>query len=174
MIDYRYHPRAILVLSFMALLVCSAPVFGTRFLNDMEFYSLVADKMLTGRSAFHVMLDTKPPLVFWHYALIFKLFGLNNVIAVKVITMGWLGVSALLMVKLRKALSSTRPELAALIFILASFSGWGEEFLSSNSEILANLFILAGVYLLVVKDFSRDPLRLLVGGASIGIACLYR
>ena len=143
-----HSPRILIALSFAALLICSIPVFGTRFLNDMEFYSLFADKLLSGRVLYRDALDTKPPLVFLHYALVFKVFGLNNVAAVKVVTMGWLGLSALVMVALRKALSSAAvmPALAAPVFILASFSGWGEAFLSSNAELLANLFILVGVF----------------------------
>jgi hypothetical protein len=80
------------------------------------------------------------------------------------------------MVALRRSLSPAAavPALAAPVFILASFSGWGEEFLSSNTELLANLFILAGVWFLVSMDFGRRPLRLVAGGACIGIACLYR
>jgi hypothetical protein len=172
----RYNPKTLGAFTLVALVVCSIPVFGTPFLNDMQFYALVADKLLVGPPTFHVMLDTKPPLVFWHYALVFKLFGLNNVTAVKVVTMGWLGLSALLLVAIRKALSPALscPTLVALVFVLASFSGWGEEYLSSNSEILANLFILSGVWFLISKDFKGHPLRLLAGGACIGIACLYR
>jgi hypothetical protein len=121
-------------------------------------------------------MDTKPPLIFLHYAAIFKLFGLNNVTAVKVVTMGWLALSALVLVALRKALSpdGAMPALAALVFILGSFSGWGEEFLSSNTEILANLFILMGIELLFAKGFTRRAARLVAGGCCIGIACLYR
>ena len=78
------------------------------------------------------------------------------------------------MVAVRRALSpaAALPALAAPFFILASFSGW--ERTSSNTELLANLFILAGVWFLVARDMGRRPLHLVVGGAFIGIACLYR
>jgi hypothetical protein len=106
--------------------------------------------MLAGGLLYCDAMDTKPPLVFLHYAAVFRLFGLDNMAAVKVVTMGWLGASALILVAIRKALSpaTALPALAAPIFILASFSGWGQDFLSSNTEILANLFILAGVWFL--------------------------
>jgi hypothetical protein len=176
MISRQDRTSTLIAFSFAALGMCSLPVFGTRFLNDMEFYSLFADKLLSGGVLYRDALDTKPPLVFLHYALVFKLFGQNNMMAVKFVTMGWLGVSTLVMVALRSVLSPAAavPALAAPVFILASFSGWGEEFLSSNTELLANLFILAGVWLLVSQDFGRRPLRLVVGGAFVGIACLYR
>ncbi len=172
----EHKPRTLIAFSFVALVVCSIPVFGTRFLNDMEFYALFADKLLSGGLLYRDAMDIKPPLVFLHYALLFKVFGLNNMAAVKVVTIGFLGGSALIMVALRRALSPTAalPALAAPLFILASFSGWGEDFLSSNTELLANLFILAGVWFLVARDMGRHPLHLVVGGACIGIACLYR
>jgi hypothetical protein len=142
--------RTLVGWSLLLLVVCSVPVFGTRFLNDMGFYALFADKMLAGGLLYRDAMDTKPPLVFLHYAAVFRLFGLDNMAAVKVVTMGWLGASALILVAIRKALSpaTALPALAAPIFILASFSGWGQDFLSSNTEILANLFILAGVWFL--------------------------
>jgi len=172
----EYSSRKLIAFAAVALVVCSAPVFETRFLNDMDFYALVADKLLSGRLLYRDAMDTKPPLVFLHYALIFKLFGLDTLAAVKVVTMAWLGASALVLRALRRALSPTypMPALATLLFVLASFSGWGEDFLSSNTEILANLFILVGVWLLVLRDFAYRPICLLAGGCSIGMACLYR
>ena len=39
-----------------------------RFLNDMEFYALFADKLLSGGLLYRDAMDVKPPLVFLHYA----------------------------------------------------------------------------------------------------------
>jgi 4-amino-4-deoxy-L-arabinose transferase-like glycosyltransferase len=173
---HQYKTRTLVILGVAALVVCSIPAFGMRFLNDMAFYSLFADKLLSGGLLYRDAMDTKPPLVFIHYAAVFKVFGLNNVAAVKVVTMAWLGSAALIMVALRRALSprAAVPALAAPLFILASFSGWGQDFVSSNTEILANLFIVAGVWFLVARDMSPRPLHLIAGGACIGVACLYR
>jgi hypothetical protein len=117
----------LLVLSLLALCVLSVPVFCARFLNDMDSYTLVSDKRLHGGVLYRDAIDTKPPLVFLHYAAIFRLFGSDNLTAVKIVTMFWLGLSAFVTSRIYKALfpSSRRPEAAALLFILASFSGWG-------------------------------------------------
>lgn len=166
----------LLVLSLLALCVLSVPVFCARFLNDMDSYTLVSDKLLHGGVLYRNAIDTKPPLVFLHYAAIFRLFGSDNLTAVKVVTMVWLGLSAFVTSRIYKALfpSSRRPEAAALLFILASFSGWGEDFLSSNTEILSNLFVLLGVWCMVADDFSDHAARLVLGGLMVGVACLYR
>jgi hypothetical protein len=158
------------------IVLFSVPAFFTRFLNDMDYYSHVADKLLNGGVLYRDTIDTKPPFVFVHYALIFRLFGENDVAAVKIVTMAVLAITALTMPRIRKELSpaAENPELTALLFALASFSGWGEEFLSSNTEILANLFIVAGVYWMVKDHFDYHPGRLILGGALVGVAFLYR
>ena len=166
----------LLVQAMVAIAVLSVPVFCTRFLNDMDYYALVSDKLLRGGVLYRDALDTKPPLVFLHYSAIFRLFGRDNLVAVKIVTMVWLALSALAVRAVRMELfpSSSWPEGAAVLFVLASFSGWGEDFLSSNTEILANLFILLGVLGMVRDDFGDRWTRLLAAGASIGVAFLYR
>src|SRR5262249_39486595 len=144
----------------------SAPVFCARFLNDMPTYSLVADKLLRGAVLYRDAIDTKPPLVFLHYAAVFKAFGHDNVTAVKLVTIVWLVLSALTLLTIARELcpGGLRPDRVALLFVLASFSGWGEDFLSSNTEILSNLFVLLGVACLVKDGFSDRPGRLALGG----------
>jgi hypothetical protein len=156
--------------------VLSVPMFCTRFLNDMDYYALVSDKLLRGAVLYRDALDTKPPLVFVHYATVFRLFGRDNLAAVKAVTMAWLALSALLLGRIQTELlpGRGRDGSAALLFVLASFSGFGEDFLSSNTEILANLFVLAGVWCMVREEFGDRWQRLVLGGAAIGMAFLYR
>ncbi|HEX3644520.1 MAG TPA: glycosyltransferase family 39 protein [Vicinamibacterales bacterium] len=169
-------PRRVLLVCLAGICVLSVPVFCTRFLNDMDYYSLVSDKLMRGGVLYRNAIDTKPPLVFLHYATIFRLFGRDNVTAVKIVTMVCLFLSSLLVRDIYRELfpRSRRPELAALLFVLASFSGWGEDFLSSNTELLSNLFVLAGVWLMVRNDFASRARQLLPAGVLIGVACLYR
>jgi hypothetical protein len=168
--------RRVIVLCLAAICVLSVPVFCTRFLNDMDYYSLVSDKLMRGGVLYRDAIDTKPPLVFLHYATIFKLFGRGNVAAVKIVTMACLFLSSLLVRAIYRELfpRASRPELAALLFVLASFSGWGEDFLSSNTELLSNLFVLAGVLLMVKNDFGSRVAQLLPAGVLVGVAFLYR
>jgi hypothetical protein len=64
--------------------------------------------------------------------------------------------------------------LAALLFAVASTCGWAGDFLSSNTEVLANLFVIGGVYAASADAFGRRPPRLIAAGALFGIAFLYR
>ena len=165
-----------LVLALLAVGVLSIPVFLARFPNDMDFYTLVSTKLLRGALLYRDALDTKPPLIFVHYALILGLAGTGRVWAVKLVTMCVLAVSARLMLTLRRELfpASGHADLSALMFVIASFSGTGEEFLSSNTELLANVFVLAAAVLMVTDDFRYRPWRLVGAGLFAGIACLYR
>src|SRR5215471_19797797 len=112
----------VLMLSSFAIVALSVPAFFTRFLNDMDYYALVSDKLLKGAILYRDALDTKPPLIFIHYAAIFQLFGRDNLAAVKIVTIVWLMLSAFAMYAIRRSLhpSSSNPERVAALFVLAS------------------------------------------------------
>jgi hypothetical protein len=156
--------------------VLSVPAFFTGFLTDMDAYAQPADKLLRGAVLYHDTLDTKPPLIVLHYALIFWLVGSTSLAAVKVVTIGILIASALILRRVYAALFPASPhaDLVALLFVLASFGGFGGDFQSSSTEIPANLFILLGVWGLVGDDFAYRPGRLVLAGTSLGVAFLYR
>ena len=71
--------RGALILSLLAVAVLSVPVFLARFPNDMDYYTIVANKVLHGGRLYRDVLDTKPPLIFLHYALVFRMFGAGNI-----------------------------------------------------------------------------------------------
>src|SRR5262249_9174931 len=116
------------------------------------------------------------PLVFLHYAAIFRLFGRDNLVAVKLVTVVWLALTAAVMAAIRRQMGDSpgAPERVAALFVLASFSGWGEEFLSSNTEVLSNLFVLGAVWCMLEDDLGDRASRLISSGLLAGIACLYR
>ena len=171
----RGNPRRAAAWAAAALVAGSIPAFFRTYLTDMDFYSHVADKLLNGGILYKDAIDTKPPAIFVHYALIFRLFGENNLAAVKIVTLAFVGLSAIAVAGIwRELVDARRAALAALLFVLASVGGWGPDFLSSNTEILANLFIVGGVYCLCKDGFTRRRRWLMAGGTLVGIAFLYR
>ncbi len=165
-----------LLLALVAVCVLSVPAFCTTFLTDMDTYAHQADKLLRGGVLYRDTIDTKPPMAVLQYAAVFAVAGGTNVAAVKVLTILVLIVSALLVRRVYSDLFLGRDgaNLAAVLFVLGSFGGFGGDFLSSNTEIPANLFILLGVWAMVSDRFAYRPARLLLAGASVGVAFLYR
>jgi hypothetical protein len=159
----------------VVIVIGCLPAFVARFLTDMDFYSHVADKLLNGAVLYRDALDTKPPAIFFHYAFVFRLFGENNLAAVKAVTIAFLVLSAFAAGGIWRQLFGRRhAALAMLAFACASVSGWAGDFFSSNTEIHANLFILSGVYCLCGGGFSSRPARLATAGVLLGVAFLYR
>jgi hypothetical protein len=169
-------PRLAVAVAMLAIAVLSLPAFAVPFLNDMDAYAHHADKILRGGLLYRDTLDTKPPFVVLQYALIFWAARGTSLAGVKLVTMAILGVSALVLRRLWSELFPSSPggDLVLLLFVLASFCGWGEDFLSSNTEIPANLFILLGVWCMTSRGFAWQPGRLVLAGALIGVAFLYR
>jgi hypothetical protein len=154
----------------------SLPAFVRVFLNDMDFYTHVADKLIAGGLLYRDALDTKPPAIFLHYALVFRWFGPDSLAAVKIVTIAFVALTAAGVAALWRALMprSGGGGAAAFLFVLASVCGWGEDFLSSNTEVLANLFLVWGVWAFAKDRFEGRPWWPALGGALMGIACLYR
>ncbi len=170
----RVNRRLLLALAMICVL--SAPAFLTGFLTDMDAYTQPADKLLRGGALYHDTLDTKPPMIVLHYALVFWLVGATSLAAVKIVTVGILVASALILRRIQLALWPASPgaDLVVVLFVLGSFGGWGGDFLSSSTEIPANLFILLGVWGMVGDHFAFRPARLVAAGISLGVAFLYR
>lgn len=60
--------RRRLIISALLLCILTVPAFCTRFLNDMDLYSLVADKMLARGLLYQDAIDTKPGPPDWTLA----------------------------------------------------------------------------------------------------------
>jgi hypothetical protein len=163
-------------LALLLIGVLSIPAFCHGFLIDMDSYTQAADKLLRGGVLYRDTIDTKPPLIVLQYAFIFWLVGGISLAAVKLVTVAMLAASALLLRRIQLALfpDARRADLVVLLFVLGSFCGWGGDFLSTNTEIPANLFILLGVWGLVSGDFAFRPGRLFLAGLAIGVGFLYR
>lgn len=165
-----------LALALLLIGVLSIPAFCHGFLTDMDTYTQAADKLLRGGVLYRDTIDTKPPMTVLQYAFIFWLVGGISLVAVKLVTVAMLAASAVVLRRIQLALSpdARRADLAVLLFVLGSFCGWGGDFLSTNTEIPANLFILLGVWGLVSEEFAFRPGRLFLAGVSVGVGFLYR
>src|ERR1700680_1105499 len=118
MADSDASPRrglTVIVLSLAAIGLLGIPAFFTRSLTDMNYYAHVADKLLNGGMLYRDTMDTKPPFIFLHYALAFRLFGEKSFRAVEVVTLISVGPTAATMFFIERPLfpGARRPETAA-------------------------------------------------------------
>src|SRR5262249_25454903 len=104
--------------------------------NDMAPYALFAAKLDTGALLYRDVMDIKPPLLPYLFALSFRIFGTYELLPIKLLTIVVLAVTALALAAAATRLFARRviPQVAAALFILSMMSGWGHDFLATNTE----------------------------------------
>lgn len=142
---------------------------------DTAAYIVGAKSILNGGVLYHDFCDNKPPLIFFIFALILKLFGSNNYPALNYVTLCCLFASTLLVYHILKMLSSRFfALLGALLYPIVSNLFIATSALEPNTEIYMELGVLAGLFFgLKALEYHR-PYFFLFSGIATGIASAFK
>lgn len=123
-------------------------------------------------------VDNKQPLVYAAFASILRV-GRRSLVAVHWATLPWLLLTALLVSRLARQVHGPgwARETAAITFTVASAAWVEKDMLATNTEILANLPLVAAVLLAVAPPRSADTSlpswRAFAVGVLTGVAVLF-
>ena len=112
---------------------------------DEAVYLIIAKKILKGAVPYLDVWDHKPPMVFWLYAFILKIFGTGNFIPINIVTLLFNLVSTILIFKITKLLTNrTIAGITALIYPILSNVLLFRDAINPNTEIYMTPFFLYG------------------------------
>ena len=98
-----------LLTAFLLWIVFYIPFIRFQILHvDEAVYLIIAKQILKGAVPYLDVWDHKPPMVFWLYAFVMKLFGTRNFIPVNIVTLLFNLFSTLMIYKITKILTSKR------------------------------------------------------------------
>lgn len=144
-----------------------------RPIDDEQIYSVVGMSMVQGGLPYIDAVERKPPLLFWLYAFIFKLFGHYNFYAVHMTMLMWTLLTMLGLFVIGKNALGRREGFAAA-FLYGAFLPWFDyRCLAFNGEMIMNMPIVFA-FAVVCRVRSRAWLDAMWGGALIGIAFLLK
>ena len=137
-------------------------------------YSVVANEIVDGGRPYIDAVERKPPLLFWTYALIFKIAGKFNWPALHLVALLWtLSAMAGLYVIGCELFDRDTGLIAA--FFYAVFQPWGTwKNLSADGEMLMNLPIIWAWAIAFRHNSSRARPELFVAGALLAAAFLLK
>jgi hypothetical protein len=160
---YRYSAEIFL---FLATFFIRFPFFFRDYIDqDESTFILMGQSIADGHLPYDHLWDLKPPLLFYIFALIEKMFPLSFV-AIRFVGVLVIFLSALLLIRIAKQARLKNGFLIALGYVLLS-----SEFGSLQgvmSEHFAVLFLLLGLSFLIGKQSSY----FLIAGLSFGCAVL--
>lgn len=137
-----------ILLSALIWGILYAPFLPFRIVHvDTSVYIIGAKFVMNGFVPYLDFWDHKPPLVYFLYALVLKLFGSTRYSAINVLTLLFLsGTSAILYFVVRRLCATVAAFFAALLLPLISIIIISLDALMPNTEIYMQLFSLLTVY----------------------------
>ena len=140
--------------------------------DDEQVYVVVAIEMLRGGRPYIDAIERKPPLLFYLYEGILRLFGDYNYFALHAVSVLWtLATMAALYVIARRLFGIGAAFVAALTY--AIFIAWADYTnLAFNGELLMNLPVVVAIAIAFRSSRSKLRAELLVAGALVALAFL--
>jgi 4-amino-4-deoxy-L-arabinose transferase-like glycosyltransferase len=172
----RAGPMALAVLA-LAVLTIAARVpllLKNQAIEDEVVYCVVAHEILAGGQPYTSAVERKPPLLFWTYAAIFKVFGPFNWRALHGSGIAWVLLTMLaLYLTARRLFDRWTGLIAALLYSV--FQPWlYPNNLSFNGEVLMNLPIACAYLIGFARSRSRWRPELAVAGGLLAAAFLLK
>jgi 4-amino-4-deoxy-L-arabinose transferase-like glycosyltransferase len=164
------------VIIIVLVLILRSPTFLPSLYNSDEgYYGIIANDTLDGGTFYQTSVDTKPPGIYYVYVAVFKLAGKNNLLAVHILTIAVVTVTALMIRRIGARLggdwAGAWGGIAYAVFMHAYRPG---DTLPANTEIYANLFLTASV-LAFFQGQKKSPWGwTFISGALIAVATLFR
>jgi len=143
-------------------------------IQDEAVYVVVARQLLRGGRLYIDVVDRKPPLLFWVYEEILRLFGTHDWVALHGVGVLWVlaTMGALYAVGSRLGGSAAGMVAALLYPIFQTF--WRVTNLALNGEVLMNLPVVLGFAIAFLPGRSRWRPELLLAGAMPAIGFLLK
>jgi 4-amino-4-deoxy-L-arabinose transferase-like glycosyltransferase len=143
-------------------------------IDDEDVYAVVGNEIVDGGRPYAEAVERKPPLLFWIYAAIFKLFGKYNWPALHVVAVAWVLATMAGLYAIGRGLFDRATGLfAALLYCI--FQPWATfKNLAFNGEMIMNLPIALAWAIGLHRGSSRWRPELFLAGILLCTAFLFK
>lgn len=163
------------LLVLLVILLLRLPAFWTPIVDvDEAQFAGFAHSILSGETPYVASLDTKPLGVYFFYAAVFKLFGMNNMIAVHIVTALWVALTALFCFRIARRIHSPQAGFWAALFYAIFTTTYVPKFIGTSILVLMMLPMTISLDAVVSWEYSRKLRHILIAGIAWGVACLFK
>jgi hypothetical protein len=161
------------------LLALRLPTIQVPIINvDEADFAVEAGSLLDGGRPYVDFVEKKPPLIYAAYAGALALVGRYNLPGVRLLLLGYVLATALVLAAIARRLYDERAGwLAAPLYVAVASAGPPLDVHAANAETFFLLPLLVGTWLLLPSQ-PQDPApktgRILVAGLCIGLASLFK
>lgn len=165
-------PVFILSLIFILVIFLRLPLTVCPLYNvDEAIFATMGKSILNGQLIYRDIVEPSAPITFYFYALIFFLFGENNMFAIHVgLLLLILCISFILYLVGNLIEDRKLGYLAAFLFCIFSYTYGPSDMLGLETEWFVALFCSIGTYLLIKYSLKNNAFFVFLGGLSFGLA----
>ena len=167
-----------LLLVLVAILTRLCIFFLSFYNGDEAVYSALASKILSGGWPYVGAVDHKPIGIEMTYALVYALFGRNQLIFVRALLVLTVAATGLILSSIgQQVVEKKEARVAGLWYVVASVWGSPQDVQAANTELFLNFPLCFAAWLLVPAlrgDARRVHPRLIGAGICTAIATMYR
>ena len=159
---------AVLVLTHLPALLTPGTI------QDEAVYVVAARELLHGGKLYIDVIDRKPPLLFYVYAAVLRLFGPANWVGLHLAGVAWVLATMGVLVALGRRLGSVATGVASALLYAVFQPFYEVNNLAFNGEVLMNLPVVIGFWLAFRRSRSQWRLELLAAGAMPALGFLLK
>jgi 4-amino-4-deoxy-L-arabinose transferase-like glycosyltransferase len=142
---------------------------------DEGYYGIIANDTLDGGTLYRTAVDTKPPGIYYVYIAVFKVAGKNNLLAVHVLAILVVAVTALVVRRISARVgddwAGAWSGIGYAVFVHAY---WPGDTLAANTEIFASFFLAPSVLVFLQGEKDARWGWMFLSGMLVGAATLIR
>lgn len=159
---------AVLLLTHLPALLAPSTI------QDESVYVVVAREMLRGGRLYVDVVDRKPPLLFWVYDAILRVFGVHDWPALHAVGVLWVLATMWALYVIGRGLAGPSAGLAAALLYAVFKTFWVVTNLAFNGEVMMNLPLVLGFVIAFHPGPSRWRPALLLAGAMPALGFLLK
>ncbi|OQA98557.1 MAG: hypothetical protein BWY23_01012 [Spirochaetes bacterium ADurb.Bin218] len=158
----------------LAVFLLRLPTFYQHIIDiDETVFSEFAKVILSGGLPYVDVVDNKPPLTYFFFAVVYFLTGSYSLIAVHIVTAIWVFVTALFVFFTAKKFAPEKAAFAGTIAFILLMHTYEPKYISTNGETLINLPLIASCYLFLFYGTNfRGIILHVISGFLLGLAIL--
>lgn len=163
------------ILLILIIIFFRIPSFQANFFdNDEAIYGAVAVSLMHDGILYKDAVDPKPPLIYFIYAICFKLFGVGNMFSIHFITLIVVVLTSFVIFKIIYLLVKNIKYSFLGAFLWACLNtAYVPKALATNTEIFLSLFICLSVYFFLLSSRRKQGKNLFLSGFSSGIGFFF-
>lgn len=156
-----------ILLVLLTLFIRLPAIVHTKPIDDEGGYAVIANELLHGQSLYVDIIERKPPLLFWTYVAIFKIFGVYNWPLLHLVATAWILLTMWGLYSIGKELFDRNAGLAAALFYPIAITPSLSQNLAFNGEVMMNLPIVWAYWLAFRQTTSRWRPELIISGVLL-------